>query len=310
MFWGLMVVAKQSRMSLIEFQQKYTTIDACQSHLFEMKWPKGYFCAKCGHEQYYLTMSRRLALYECKCCRYQATVTVGTVMEKTRTDLTKWFLAIFLVAQDKRGISATMLSEQISVTYKTAWLMLHKIRNAMGIRDGKYLLAGIVELDDAFFGAPTEGGKRGRGTDKTKVLVGLSLNEKGNPLYVKMKVIPDVKSVTLVNFANDNIEDGSIISSDAYNSYQALSKQNFMLKAKKYNPVKEPDHLKWLHTVISNAKAFIAGTFHGLDNKHLQAYLSEFCYRFNRRSFTGHLFNRLLSCCASVPTISYSELVG
>jgi transposase-like protein len=127
---------------------------------------------------------------------------------------------------------------------------------------------------------------------------------------VKIKVIPDVKSVTLVNFANDNIEDGSIISSDAYNSYQALSKQNFMLKAKKYNPVKEPDHLKWLHTVILNAKAFIAGTFHGLDNKHLQAYLSEFCYRFNRRSFTGHLFNRLLSCCASVPTISYSELVG
>lgn len=86
-------------------------------------------------------------------------------MEKTRTDLTKWFLAIYLIAHDKRGVSATRLSEELEVTYKTAWLMLHKIRQAMRKRDAEYTLAGIVELDDAFFGAPSEGGKRGRGTD-------------------------------------------------------------------------------------------------------------------------------------------------
>jgi hypothetical protein len=104
-------------------------------------------------------------------------------MEKTRTNLIKWFLAIYLIAHDKRGVSATRLSEDLEVTYKTAWLMLHKIRKAMRKRDTEYTLAGIVELDDAFFGAPSESGKRGRGTDKTKVLVGLSLNQKGPPLF-------------------------------------------------------------------------------------------------------------------------------
>jgi transposase-like protein len=229
---------------------------------------------------------------------------------KTHVDLTKWFWAIYLVAHDKRGISAVTLSEDLEVSYKTAWLILHKIRNAMSIRDSQYMLAGIVELDNAFIGAPTEGGKRGRGTDKTKVVVGLSLNQQGHPLYVKMEVVPDIKGLTLVDFANRAIETGSVISSDAYKSYNALAKQDYQHALQKYNLVDHPDHLQWIHTVISNAKAFIGGTYHGLDSKHLQAYLSEFCYRFNRRKFKGELFNRLLSCCSSTHVITYSELTA
>jgi transposase-like protein len=296
--------------TLIHFQKHFSTEVACQDHLFKMKWPNGFSCRKCGHEQYYETCTRKHKLFECKKCRYQATVTVDTVMEKTRTDLVKWFLSIFLVAHDKRGISATLLAEQIEVTFKTAWLMLHKIRKAMGERDANYSLAGIVELDDAFYGAPTEGGKRGRGTEKTQVLTGLSLNEKGNPLFVKMKVIPDVKGITLVDFANTSIKAGSKINSDALGSYRALAKAGFEHESKEFNPIESPDHLKWLHTVISNSKAFIAGTYHGLAEKHLQAYLDEFCYRFNRRWFKGEGFNRLLTCCARTPTVTYSELVG
>lgn len=303
-------MAKQEMMNLIQFQRLFATEYACQDHLFKMKWRDGYKCEKCGHDQYYETKTRKLKLIECKSCRYQATVTVGTVMERTRTDLVKWFLAIFLIAYDKRGISATLLSEQIEVTYKTAWLMLHKIRKAMSERDAQYTLGGIVELDDAFFGAPTEGGKRGRGTEKTQVLVGLSLNEKGHPLYVKMEVIPDVKGTTLVKFANASIDAGSTINSDALHSYRALAKAGFQHEAKEFDPVESPDHLQWLHTVISNVKAFIGGTFHGLAEKHFQSYLNEFCYRFNRRKFKGEGFNRLLACCASTPTITYSELVG
>ena len=302
-------MAKQESMNLIEFQQRFTSQASCQHHLFAMKWPGGYKCDTCGHNECYVTTTRTLKLYECKQCRYQSTVTVGTVMEKTRTDLPKWFLAIYLVAHDKRGVSATMLSHEVGVTYKTAWLMLHKIRKAMGERDAKYTLAGIVELDDAFFGAPSEGGKRGRGTDKAKVLVGLSLNAQGHPLFVKMEVIPDMKGTTLAEFAQNHIESCSLISSDAYSSFNAL-KEDYLLDAKKYNPVENPDHLKWLHVIISNAKAFVAGTFHGLDKKHLQLYLDEFCYRFNRRKFKGERFNRLLSCCASTSTITYSELAG
>jgi transposase-like protein len=296
--------------TLIQFQKQFSTEAACQDHLFKMKWPNGFRCRRCEHDQYYETRTRKHKLFECKLCRYQATVTVDTVMEKTRTDLVKWFLAIFLVAHDKRGTSATLLAEQVEVTFKTAWLMLHKIRKAMGERDANYSLAGIVELDDAFYGAPTEGGKRGRGTEKTQVLVGLSLNAKGHPLFVKMEVIPDVKGSTLVSFANTSIKAGSKINSDALGSYRALAKAGFEHDAKEFNPVERPDHLKWLHTVISNSKAFIAGTYHGLAERHLQAYLDEFCYRFNRRWFKGEGFNRLLTCCAQTPTVTYSELVG
>lgn len=303
-------MAKQRSITLIEIQKHFGSEEACQEQLFRVKWSGGYKCEKCGHGQYYEINTRNLKLYECKHCHYQATVTVNTVMEKTRTDLTKWFLAIYLIIHDKRGISANMLCEIIGVTYKTAWLMLHKIRNAMGKRDAKYTLAGIVELDDAFFGAPKEGAKRGRGTDKIKVLVGLSLNELGNPLFAKMQIIPDLKSDTIVQFADKHIVAGSDINSDAYRSYNALAKEGFNHESKKFNPKENPDHLKWLHTIVSNAKAFIAGTFHGIDEKHLQAYLNEFCYRFNRRRFKANLFNRLLSCCTSFSPITYSELVG
>ena len=109
----------------------------CHSHLFTMKWPEGFRCAKCGHDQFYETKTRKLKLYECRQCGYQATVIVGTVMEKTHIDLTKWFWAVYLVAHDKRGISAIMLSEDLEVSYKTAWLILHKIRNAMSNRDSQ-----------------------------------------------------------------------------------------------------------------------------------------------------------------------------
>jgi len=301
-------MAKQKSISLLTFQNHFNTEEACHGYLFKMKWPDGYICPKCDNNQPYIIKTRNLPLYECKCCRHQTTVLVGTIFEKTRTDLRKWFWAIYFVANDKRGISANTLSKKIEVCHQTAWLMLHKIRKAMGDRDAKYLLAGIVELDDSFFGAPTEGGKRGRGTEKVKVVVGVSLSKKGNPQYIKMEVVPDLKGCTLVDFAQHNIIEGSTISSDMYLSYNVLAK-DYQHSAKKFNPKDDPDHLGWLHTIVSNAKALIAGTFHGLDPKHLQAYLNEFSYRFNRRKFKNELFNRVLNCCVATKAITYPELV-
>ena len=249
-------------------------------------------------------------MYECKACRYQSTVTAGTVMHRTGKELVKWFPAIYLVSHDKRGISASGLSREIKVTYKTAWLMLHKIRQAMRKRDAGFVLAGLVEMDDSFFGAPTEGGKRGRGTTKTKVMAGLSLNKQGHPLYIKMEVVPDLKTKTAAGFAQGRVKPGSVISSDAYHSYRKLSDFGFIHEYQVYSKEENPDHLKWLHTAIPNAKAFIGGTFHGPDSRHLQSYLDEFCYRFNRRKFKGEWFSRLLKLCSSTGTITYSELVG
>lgn len=301
-------MAQQEAMTLKRFQEKFHSDDACREHLFQIRWPNGFCCPKCEHDAFYFLESRKL--YQCTRCKHQTSVTAGTIMHKSHTPLLTWFWAIFLVAHDKRGVSAVFLSRELEISYPTAWLMLHKIRKAMGDRDAHYQLAGLVELDDAFFGAPTEGGKRGRGTEQTPVLAAVSLDRKGAPQYVKMKVIPNVKGKTLVDFARHHIKPGATISSDAYSSYRKLAEEGYDHQPLEFNVKENPDHLKWLHTMISNAKAFIGGTYHGLASKHLQSYLNEFCFRTNRRRFEGQLFNRLLTACVSTDTITYRKLTS
>ncbi len=299
-------MARQESIGFMEFTNKFNTEEACREHLFKMRWENGFVCSKCGCSIYYYISTRKL--YECTGCHYQASVTVGTVMEKTHIKLKIWFWAIYLVGKDKRGISATMLSRELDISYKAAWFMLHRIRKAMADRDSSYTLNGIIELDDAYFGAPEEGGKRGRGTTKTKVVVGLSLNSKNQPQYLKMQIVNNLKKETIADFAHKYIEEGSSISSDAYRSYNQLVKEGYKLEAKVFNPKENSEHLKWLHTIVSNAKAFVNGTFHGLDEKHLQQYLNEFCFRFNRRRFSGELFNRIVNACIKSPKFTYTEL--
>lgn len=301
-------MAKQQAFNWLEFLKKFSTEEACRLHLFRIRWPNGFRCPVCNNGRAYKIKTRHL--FECTECSYQASVTAGTVMHKTHTPLTVWFWAIYLVANDKRGISATQLSQQFGISYPTAWLMMHKIRKAMCDRDANYTLAGIVEMDDTLIGAPTEGGKRGRGTEKTKVVASLSLNESGHPLFLKMKVVNDLKSSTLIEFADRNIVSGTVLSTDLYRSYIKLGKEGYLHQPKEFNYKDDPDHLKWLHTIISNVKAFIAGTYHGLGSKHLQSYLDEYSYRFNRRKFKGQLFNRLLNACVLTNTVTYVDLVA
>jgi hypothetical protein len=189
-------------------------------------------------------------------------------MEKPRTDLRKWFWAIYLAAEDKRGLSAVFLAGQIGIKYKTAWLMLYKIRTAMGKRDERYRLAGLLEMDDAFFAAPIEGGKRVRGTDKTTVVIGRSLNPAGHPEYVNLQVIPDVCGETLKTFAETALAPHAEFHFDGYRSYKSLTDTGFQVESMRFDPRENSDHLHWIHTIISNAIAFIAGTPHRLDKKH------------------------------------------
>ena len=295
-------------MTILEFQGKYGTEEQCRKYLSEARWPEGFECPRCQHKAYYSVQRREL--YHCKACAYQSSVTAGTIFDKTRTPLTKWFMAIYLMGEDKRGISALALKKKIGVSYTTAWTMLQKIRHAMGERDNNYYLSGIVEFDEAFFGAPTEGGKRGRGTDKTPVLVSVSLTDDGKPNMVCMEVVENADGETVEDFAEDNIAKGAQIRTDGLNIYTGLSSIGYILTQKKYEPKKQPEHLHWLHIIISNAKAFIDGTYHGLDKKHLQRYLDEFCYRFNRRWFKSGIFSRLINACASTNKICYLELIG
>ena len=251
------------RMTLPEFIKQYGTEKQCQEHLFALRWPNGFVCPKCGGRHAYTLLNGK---YQCRHCRYQASVTAGTIMHRTHAPLTKWFLAMYLVTNDKRGISALQLKTQIGVTYKTAWYMLTRIRKAMENRDDSHQLEGVIEFDDAFFGGPTVGKKRGRGTEKAKVFVALSLDANGNPLYLKMKTTENIRQKSVRTFAEKHIAKGSTIRSDDYCSYApALTDYNH--EPVKYDP--QGKMLHWLHIMVSNAKAFILGTYHGLPKANL-----------------------------------------
>jgi transposase-like protein len=300
-------MAHQESLDILGFQQRFPTNDACRDHLFRIRWPEGLKCPICGGTDFYKITTRNI--YECK-CGHQVSLTAGTIMHGSHTPLGKWFWAIYLTAHDKRGISALRLQKELQVSYPTAWLMLHKIRHAMGERDSRYLLAGIVETDEMYIGGAKKGGKRGRGTEKTPVQVAVSLDTEGRPQFVKMEMADDITGQSIRGFAERHIEAGAVVKSDNYRSYiKAFDNQAYTHEPEKFGIKENPEHLKWLHRIVGNVKVFILGTYHGLGDKHLQAYLDEFCFRINRRKFSGQLFNRLLTACMTSSAITYRELV-
>ena len=177
-------MAKSKRYPLVAFMNEFSTEAKCREYMANLRWAGGFVCPKCGCRHACLLSNGR---YQCADCRRQTSVTAGTVLHKSHMPLTQWFLAFYFVSQDKRGISAVQLAAMLGTTYKTAWSMLRRIRIAMGQRDETHQLCGVIEFDDAYFGGPTVGKKRGRGTEKAKVLVAVSLDERGNPLYAKMR---------------------------------------------------------------------------------------------------------------------------
>ena len=276
-----------------EFQCKYSTDEACREKLFEKRFPDGFICPVCGCTEYYTIKKRNTC--QCKSCRHQTSVTAGTVMHRSHLPLTTWFWAIYLCVTDKRGISAVQLSRNLGIGYETAWYLLARIRKAMGQRNEEYQLSGIVEMDDAYIGGPSHNGKRGRGTDKTKIVVSLSKSPDGVPFFVRMKVVEDLKHDTIQGVADEVVKNGSNVESDGASAYANLSGVNVTAK-----PFEVGD-LHWLHVVISNLKTFLLGTYHGRCTK-FQNYLDEFCYRFNRRMNGDQILLR--SVCALAASCS------
>lgn len=282
-------MAKRKELSFSRFIKRFSTEESCAEYLYQVKWPEGYVCPKCGcREHYHIRYCNR---YQCKHCRHQTTLTANTVMHRTHLPLIKWFWAIYLVACDKRGISALTLAGKIEVCYETAWYMLRRIRRAMETRDQRYYLDGIVEFDDSYFGAKVKG-KEGRGAGNQAVFVAVSKNKEGHPTYLKMRTTNNIQSPSVCNFVTENIKPGSTVQTDGFRSYRKPLAQGYAHEYHNFEP--DAELLKWLHRIIGNAKAFINGTYHGTSIKHLQMYLSEFCYRFNRRTYRGAIFDRLL----------------
>lgn len=295
---------KHTTMSYFEFQELFPTEDACYDHLQKLRWPDGFQCPECGHGKAYFISKRKV--FQCEQCRHQTSLTANTIFHKTHTPLRKWFWAVYLVGSDKRGCSATQLFKKIAVSYPTAWLMIHKIRKAMQDQDAPYKLNHIIEMDDAYFGSKSKG-KRGRGaSNKSKVVI--AVENRGNCAgHAMMHVVDHIDFNNLNEFVSNNIEPHQTIKTDAYPSYNVLSKdydhQKEIVEA--HDAIKK---LPWVHILIGNAKSFIRGTYHGVSHKHLQQYLSEFCYRFNRRFNDYQLTDRILYACLNTQQFTLAEL--
>jgi len=292
-------------MGLLDFQSRFPDERSCYEYLIGVRFPNGFVCPQCGSSAAGRIQTR--ALWQCGECRRQVSVTAGTMFHRTRTPLQEWFWAIFLTAKDKRGHSALQLSKDLRIPYQRSWLMMHKIRAAMACRDAGYRLDGIVEMDEAYFGAP-DTGKRGRGTGRAKALVAVGVTADSRPRFAKMQMVKRLDARSVRAFADEGIAAGTTVRTDGLNVYRSLAKGGFQHEPTVAPGKTREDVLYWAHIVISNAKTFIAGTFHGLGDKHIQQYLAEFCYRFNRRYREAELFDRLLLACATAPLLTHDEL--
>jgi len=295
-----------SNINILEFQKLFSSEKKCEKYLFKKRWENGFSCPRCGHTQYYSLPKRKL--YQCKKCGYQTSITANTIFHKTRTPLRKWFWAIYLLTNNKNGISALQLQKQLSIkSYQTAWTMLHKIRNAMTKRNKRYKLGGLIELDEAYLGQKKHSGKRGRGSEnKATVLAAIEVPNNKNPRFAFLKKVEDISSNTVLDEISQNVKEHQIIKTDGYSSYKQISSSGYYHYPKVMNNVEDiKKHMPWVHILISNLKSSIRAVFHGVSKKHLQRYLDEYSYRFNRRFVENQLFDRLLVACAVLHTIPF-----
>ncbi len=216
---------KYGELGIMEFQRRFRTEEACRKRLFKLKWPDGFSCPRCGHGEYFDLPRRKI--YQCKSCGHQTSVTAGTVMHRTRTPLRKWFWAIYLVANDKRGLSALRLSKKLGVSYYVAWTMLHKIRRAMSDSNELYTLRGVIEVDESYYGGKKEGGgKRGLGTSKAPVMIEASTfdGDKGGRGigFARMRVIGGLDGATFKDVIGADVAPGQEVVTDGWLSYNIV----------------------------------------------------------------------------------------
>src|SRR5271169_1035115 len=208
--------------TLREFQSMFPTEAACQKYLAECRWPDGFICPRCGNQSSYQIVKAQR--WQCTHCRYQVSLTAGTILHNTKTPLTVWFWAAYLMTTDKRGISALLLQRQLGLRrYETAWMMLHKFRRAM-VSVGREPLRGEVEVDDTWIGGPQAGLRGSRQLKGRKAaLVLAAVGKRGRATgRVRMEVIPDFRAATLLAFLKEHVLSGATVYTDGLKSYTDL----------------------------------------------------------------------------------------
>lgn len=300
--------SEHEQWSLLEFQKRFPTEAACVCWLEDVRWPNGFVCPRCECARGYRLSGRREIECANQDCKRQTSVTAGTVFHKTHTPLQKWFWAILLVSQDKGGVSALRLSKLLEISDDTAWLMLQKIRAAMGTPDQRAQLAGLIELDEAFFGRAATGKVPGKADNQAQVLV---MIESAGPKAgkVDMLVIDAADEETICAAVKERVKPQQRFKTDGWRAHGGIAKMGHELEAKTTPAVLASIELPWVHKAIALAKRFILGTYHGVSKKHLQRYLDEFCYRFNRRFSEPQIFASLLETCVFSRPCTYAALI-
>jgi transposase-like protein len=297
--------------NLIEFDARFGTEDACREYLFQRRWPDGFRCPRCECQK---TWPVREVLLQCAGCGYQTSVTAGTIFQDTRTPLRLWFQAMWWITTQKNGASALGLQRVLGLKqYQTSWTWLHKLRSAM-VRPGRDLLTGRVEVDESYLGGLEEG-VRGRKAEKNAMIV-IAAQEDGMGIgRIRMRRIPDASAESLHPFVKNFIAPGSVVHTDGWRGYAGLDAQGYTHEVTVLRRKKESasELLPRVHRVVSLLKRWLMGTHQGaVSHKHLDYYLDEFTFRFNRRKSAsrGKLFFRLVEQAVTVEPSSYRAIVG
>ena len=309
--------------SLSQFQREFPDEESCAAFLAARRWPDGFVCSSCGGKRGW-SLASRARLYECSDCGRQTSITSGTVLHRTKLPLQVWFWAAHLMATHSNGMSALQLGAQLGVTYKTAWLLAQKLRRSM-IDPDRSLLEGVVEVDqteipfradDAFFN-PQRAGKlivagavevMDRATNRTKPrkLGAKYLDTRSG--RTRLAVIADNSAASLHAFIRANVQPGATLLTDGHSSYIGLS--SYRHDPRSVGKMAGHVALPWIHRVFSLMKRWGLGTYHGLRDKHLDTYLNEFVFRYNRRFYRHVSFETVLGIASRREPVSYWTIIG
>jgi hypothetical protein len=298
--------------TLQEFQATFPDEKACWKALRKARWPRGFECPRCGHRESSWISTR--GLEQCRGCRYQCSVTAGTVFHRTRAPLLTWFWTIFFLARHKKGISALQLQRDTGLgSYETAWTMLHKLRSALGQRV-KDRLVGLVEADETYVGGSERGRRGGREVLHKTIVAGAVEQRPHSAGCLRLSVVGGVRfEEDLGPFVRGVIDAArTTVRTDGFAGYRGLQAAGVRhdRRIQGSDRTRSEAILPWVHRAFGNLKTWLRGTFHRVSGKHLQRYLDEFVYRFDRRWCEDELFGFVLHRAAHGHPLPYHRLVA
>lgn len=293
--------------ALMDLEKRFATEDACLNYLANLRWGEGFHCPRCQYNQAWKLKS---GLWECASCGHQTSVTAGTIFQNTRKPLVLWFRVIWWVTSQKIGASALGLQRAIDIgCYKTAWTWLHKLRRAM-VRPGRDQLSGVVQVDETFIGGEKPG-KAGRGA-AGKALVLIAVEKVGRGAgRIRLRRIEDASGPSLEEAIRGMVAPGAEIQTDGWSGYSGLGKVGYMHQAIRSNACLGEDPLPLCHRQAGLLKRWLNGTHQGaVSHEHLDFYLDEYTFRFNRRTSThrGKLFYRLLQNAVTIEPTPFQDI--